>query len=98
MESWQQRPSGQKVKRLLLIKEKRRSQVKAFSAFLCIGRWKSLGSLNAYHSFDMHLCHPGDCPVLPHAGSPQGTPPGVAAATASLFYPEFPLGSLLGWL
>ena len=33
------------------------SQVKEYSAFLCMGRCKSLGSLN--HSFDMHLSYLG---------------------------------------
>ena len=30
--------------------------------------------------------------------SPQGAPSGMAAVVASCFYPEFPQGSLLGWL
>ena len=35
-------------KRLLLIKENQTSQVKEFSAFLCVGRCKSLGSLKSF--------------------------------------------------
>ena len=36
------------IKRLLLIKENQISQVKEFSAFLCMGRCKSLGSLKSF--------------------------------------------------
>ena len=35
------------VKRVLLIKESQITQVQQFSAFLCVGRCKSLGSLKA---------------------------------------------------
>ena len=36
------------IKRLLLIKENQVSQVKEVSAFLCMGRHKSLGSLKSF--------------------------------------------------
>ena len=36
------------VKRLSLIKENQIPQVKEFSAFLCMGRCKSLGSLKSF--------------------------------------------------
>ena len=44
----QQRPGSQNIKRWLLIKENQLSQVKEFSAFLCMERHKSLGSLKAF--------------------------------------------------
>ena len=44
-EFWPQRPGSRNIKRLLLIKENQTSQVNEFSAFLCMGRCKSLGSL-----------------------------------------------------
>ena len=44
----QQRPGSQNIKRLLLIKENQTSQVNEFSAFLCIGRCKSLGSVKSF--------------------------------------------------
>ena len=44
----QQRPGGQNFKRLLLIKENPLSGVKEFSAFVCMGRCKSLGSLKSF--------------------------------------------------
>ena len=36
------------IKRLLLIKENQTSQVNELSAFLCMGRCKSLGSLKSF--------------------------------------------------
>ena len=36
------------VKRLLLIKENQIFQVKEFSVFLCMGRWKILGSMKSF--------------------------------------------------
>ena len=41
----QPKEGSREVKRLLLIKENQISQVKEFSAFLCMGKCKSLGSL-----------------------------------------------------
>ena len=41
------RPGSQNIKGLLLRKENQMSQVKEFSAFLCMGRCKSLGSLKS---------------------------------------------------
>ena len=43
----QQRTGSLNIKRLLLIKENQTSQVKEFSAFLYMGRCKSLGSLKS---------------------------------------------------
>ena len=42
------RPSSWKIRGLLLIKENQTSQVKEFSAFLCMGRCKSLDSLKSF--------------------------------------------------
>ena len=39
---------SQNVKRLSLIKENQISQIKEFSAFLCMERCKSLGSLKSF--------------------------------------------------
>ena len=47
-EALQQRASSLNIKRLLLIKENQISQVKKFSAFLCMGRCKSLGSWKSF--------------------------------------------------
>ena len=44
----QQRAGSLNVKRLLLTKENQTSQVKEFSAFLCMGRCESLGSLKSF--------------------------------------------------
>ena len=44
----QQRPGSQKVKRLLLMKENQISQGNEFSAFLCMGRCRSLDSLKSF--------------------------------------------------
>ena len=44
----QQRAGSWNIKRLLLIKENQISQVKEFSAFLCMRRCKSLGSLKSF--------------------------------------------------
>ena len=47
MEVLQQRAGTVNIERLLLIKENQISQVKEFSAFLCMGRRKSLGPLRS---------------------------------------------------
>ena len=44
----QRRVGSLNSKKLLLIKENQITQVKEFSAFLCMGRWKSLGSLKSF--------------------------------------------------
>ena len=44
----QQTAGNLNVKRLLLIKENQIFQVKDFSAFLCMGRWKILGSMKSF--------------------------------------------------
>ena len=46
----QQREGSLYVKRVLLIKESQITQVQEFSAFLCVGRCKSLGSLKTFIS------------------------------------------------
>ena len=51
----QQRGGGLNVKRLLLIKESQISQVKECSAFLYMGRCKSLGSLKSFLSYASQL-------------------------------------------
>ena len=45
---WQQKTGSRSIKGSLLIKENQMFQMKEFSAFLCIGRCKSLGSLNSF--------------------------------------------------
>ena len=58
------RPGSWNIERLLLTKENQISQVKEFSAFLCMGRCKSLGSLKSFLwyapqlSGDSILCFP----------------------------------------
>ena len=42
------RPGSQNIERLLLVKENQASQVGECSAFLCLGRCKSLGSLKPF--------------------------------------------------
>ena len=44
----QQRPSSHNTKRLMIIKENQISQINEFSAFLYMGRCKSLGSLRSF--------------------------------------------------
>ena len=44
----QPRAGSLNFKRLLLIKENHIAQVKEFSAFLCMGRGKNLGSLKSF--------------------------------------------------
>ena len=48
IEVLQERAGSLNIKRLLLIKGNHISQVKEFSAFLCMGRCKSLGSLKSF--------------------------------------------------
>ena len=42
------KPGNWNIKRLLLIKENQTSQVNEHSAFLCMGRYKGLGSLKSF--------------------------------------------------
>ena len=51
----QQRTGSLNIKRGLLVKENQVSQVKALSAFLCMGRYKSLGSLKSFLSHASQL-------------------------------------------
>ena len=62
------------MKRLLLIKENQILQVKEFSAFLCMRRCKSLGSLK---SFLWHASQPSGASILTHPEFPQGSPAAV---------------------
>ena len=48
IEVLQQRAGGLNVRGLLLVKENQISQVKEFSTFLCMRRWKSLGSPKSF--------------------------------------------------
>ena len=41
-------PGSGNIEKLLLIKEKQTSQVNKFSAFLCMGRYKSLGLMKSF--------------------------------------------------
>ena len=65
----QQRLGNRGIKRLLLMKENQVSQVNEFSAFLCMGRCWSLGSLK--YSFDVHLSYlgPVSCAFSSHMSS-----------------------------
>ena len=47
-ESLQQKPGSRNINRVLLIKENQPSQVNEFTAFLWMGRYKSLGSLKSF--------------------------------------------------
>ena len=76
----QQKPGIRNIKRLLLIKENQTSQVKEFSAFLCMGRCQSLGSLKSSLWFAPQL--PGA--AFLHPGSLQGTEFGAASVAESL--------------
>ena len=51
IEVLQQRAGSLNSKRLLLIKGNQISEVKEFSAFLCMGKCKSLGSLKSFLSY-----------------------------------------------
>ena len=64
-EALQERAGGLNVKGSLLVKENQISQVKEFSAFLCLVRCKSLGSLNSSRWQAPQLVW-GECPVFPH--------------------------------
>ena len=52
---FQQKPDGQNIKRLRLIKENQTSQVSELSTFLCMGDARIWAHLN--HSLDMHLSY-----------------------------------------
>ena len=54
-EDLKQRAGNLNIKGLLLIKESQMSQAKEFSAFLCMRRCKSLGSLKAFLSYPSQL-------------------------------------------
>ena len=64
-EALQQRASSLNIKRLLLIKENRISQIKEFS-ILCMGRCKNLCSLTSFLSYTSQLPYPAQYLVLLH--------------------------------
>ena len=64
----QQRAESLNSKTLLLIKENQASQVKEFSAFVCMGRCKSLGSLKPFLSY---ASQPSGVSILCVSHSPQ---------------------------
>ena len=93
----QQRTGSLNIKRLLLIKENQTSQVKEFSAFLYMGRCKSLGSLKLFLWYASQLSG-ASILCFSHPELPWGSPKGVAAVWWLLdgrysFLPEFPQGS-----
>ena len=93
MEVLQQRAGSFNIKRLLLIKENQISQVKGFSAFLCMGICKSLWSLK--YSFQMHLSYLGQNAVFFPSWVPLGLTIGsgcslMAASSDILLLPECP--------
>ena len=61
-----------RIKRLLLINENQICQVTEFSAFLCMERCKSLGSLKSFRWSWGAIW--GQYPVFSHPGFPQGLP------------------------
>ena len=61
IEALQQRASTLDIKILLLIKENQISQVKEFSAFVCMVRCKSLDSLKSFFSYDLSYLGPVSC-------------------------------------
>ena len=82
MEVLRQRADSLNIKRSLIMKENQISRVKEFSAFLCMGRCKRLGSRKSVLSFAQRsgagiLFSP---PYLPH-----GSPWGVAAVWRCLW-------------
>ena len=62
----------------MLIKESQISQVKEFSTFLCMVRYKS-GFIEVVPLFDMPLSSLGSVSWALHPESPQGLPSEVAA-------------------
>ena len=68
----QQRPGSWNIKGLLLIKESQTSQVRELSAFLCMGRCKSLDSLKSFLWYPPQLSGVGgQYPALSHLESPR---------------------------
>ena len=57
----QRRAGSLNVGILLLVKENQTSQVKEFSAFLCLGRGKSLGSLKPFPLMPLSHLGPASC-------------------------------------
>ena len=75
------------VKRLLLMKENQISQVKELIAFLCMRRWKSLGSLISPLISTSAIW--GQYPVFSRPEFPQAAPLGVTAACRQAFFVSF---------
>ena len=61
IEALEQKAGNLNIKGLLLIKESQMSQVKEFSAFLCMRRCKSLGSLKPFLWYASQLLGPVAC-------------------------------------
>ena len=72
------------IKRLLLIKENQISYVKKFSAFLCMGRCKSLGSLEVFLSYPSQLSGVS-IQYFSHPELPWGSWQGLAAGSQKFF-------------
>ena len=72
IEVLQQWTGSLNIKRLLLLKESQISQVKKFSAFLCMGRCKSLGCLQSFLSYASQLSW-ARIPYFSHPELPWGS-------------------------
>lgn len=59
--SLQQRAGTLNIRRLALIKKNQVSQVEEFNTFLCMGRRRSLGSLNSLLSCCLSCLGPASC-------------------------------------
>ena len=87
------------IKRLLLIKENQITQVKGFSAFLCMGRYRNLGSLRQFLSHAPQLPGASASILCSHilsfrsSGLTVGSGYSLMAATWQVFLSEFPQGS-----
>ena len=81
------RVDSMNLKRLLLIKENKISQIKKFRAFLCMGRCKNLGALKPFLSYTSQLCGAGIMHFFT-LSSPPSHPPWhthIWSAVTSLF-------------
>ena len=84
---------GKPIKRFLLIKENWIFQVKEFSAFLCMGRCKSLGPLKSYLWLGVSILASHK---YPHSVPLELLQQLTDRWGASGFHPEFPQGSPSG--
>ena len=90
IEVLQQRADSLNIKTVLLIKEDQISQVKEFSAFLCMGRCKSLGLLK---SFLWYVPQLSGARILCFSGFTFGSAVWWLLDGRYSFLPEFPQGS-----